>query len=66
MVLMVLMVFMVELCLRKIQIKRASAVLVRQSGVANTALPGRRRSAPSGGGSAVHEVTSVGALYSLA
>jgi hypothetical protein len=31
-----------------------------QAGAAEPALPGRRRSAPSGG-SAVHEVTSVGA-----
>jgi hypothetical protein len=34
-----------------------------QAGAAEPALPGRRRSAPSGG-SAVHEVTSVGA-YAL-
>src|SRR5689334_13787983 len=33
-----------------------------QAGAAEPALPGRRRSAPSGG-SALHEVKSVGALY---
>ena len=38
----------------------------RSAGAAEPAPPGRRRSAPPPEGSAVHEVTSVGASYSYA